>query len=497
MRRRSGIRQPLRALALVVAISAGAAQAEPVPVPEAPGELPDALPPLDDDLLDLLQDEPAAPGLSEALRDVTLLGEGRARLELGQRSLFEPPTGTHEGVALTGRIGLEAPVGAARARVVLGGGGHFGPDLASAPLPLVTPGPVSLLRVVSLSFDLPALGLPLRAELGRFPVQIADGRLVGVEAFDPLGRSLDGALLSYAAGDLVVRGGAFYLGPYLESDDALDASGLAFLESAYRLSFWRGTAYAILHRDATRAEELAGSTFPPVNTGTLGLRTAVEGFGLSFAFGVDGQLPFLDSAPLDPAGWGLHLEGAARYAPALDLLVVKGAPFVELSAEWTGGEPVPHPIPQRSLLEPRFRLPAPSLHPFLGVLDLVAPDNTMSGAVAVGFTTPEGLFALVETRLIALAEPKGLLFGVKGDLHPHVPSEVASQSGLNLAGVSDEPLAFTEVDARLVVPLTAGARLEAEYGIAFPGPAFGPDAQGLFQRLLLGVSFTLDAAAER
>src|SRR5690606_4229409 len=112
--------------------------------------------------------------------------------------------------------------------------------------------------------------------------------------------------------------------------------------------------------------------------------------------GADGQLPLLDAEPLDAWGFGVHLEGAARYAPTLDLFVTRGAPFVEVSLEGTFGLPPGDADPT----SPRFRLPAPTTHGVLGTLDLARADNTASGALALGLTTPDGFCLALEGRLV-------------------------------------------------------------------------------------------------
>lgn len=429
-------------------------------------DLPDSLPPLDDELSRLLGEEgDEQPRASSFLEGVRLLGEGRLRFELDDSRDRQPTNDLTAGLALTGRVGLTAPVGEHRATLLVGDGRRVGQNFGLLPSPIVNPAALGLLYTAKLDLELAALFLPVTASIGRFPFRVADGRWVGEAPFDPRGRTFDGAALAHR-GDIVdVVVGGFYLGPYLDGDVA-DTSWLVTGELSRAAEWYSFSAYSLLHKDGTPAR--AGQASVAALTG--GMRTHVDGFGFRLAAGLDGQLPALETAPLSPAGWGAHAEASARYAPPVDEWMPVGLPFLELAGEWTGGAPVAGRT---------FRAPGPSPHAFLGVLDAATADNIASASARVGVFSDEGFLVDVEGRVIALADPTGPMFDASGRALIFGDAQ------------RTERLALTEVDARVRLPMAERAGVEGEYGVGFPGPAFAGGTTPI-QRLLVSVWFELD-----
>lgn len=431
--------------------------------------LPEELPPLDAELLEQLgagslEIQPAE-GLFEG---VVLHGVGRLRFELDESRDLSPADDLQAGLSLTGRLGLTAPLGPHRATLILGDGRRVGQDFGTLPLPLVEPAALGFLYEARLDVALSGLFLPARLWLGRMELEVGDGRWVGRTEFDPRGRTFDGALLLHESELMAAQAGVFWLGPLVEGDVALP-SFLGVLELARQTHGYEVRAYLLGHRDGTPAREAA----PALSILTLGARGSVSALGVTFRLGADGQLPFSDGAALLPAGSGAHVEGALRYGPELSLFARSGTPFIELSAEWTGGEPV---------LGRRFRAPGPSVHRFLGVLDTAIADNVMSAALALGLARSDGLLALVEARALALSDPGGPL------LDPVGRALIAADPA------REARYALTEVDAIVRIPIGPSAFVEGEYGVGFPGEAFGSASTPIqpLQRLLLSVAFALD-----
>lgn len=436
--------------------------------PAERGDVPEELPPLDESLLGLLGGDEAAAAEDEPWRDVVLHGDGRLRFELDESRDRQPFNDLQLGLSLTGRVGLTAPVGDHSATLVIGDGRRVGQDFGTLPLPIVDPIALGFLYEAHLDVDVSGLFVPARLALGRMPVQVADGRWVGRADFDPRGRTFDGVLLVHASPLLTAQAGGFWLGPLVPGDVA-PPSFLAVTEIARETGWYEVSSYLLAHRDGTPARTGASS----LSLFTLGGRARFEApFGAALRVGADGQVPLSDEAGLAPAGFGAHVEGALRYAPTLSAFEVTGTPFVELSGEWTGGEPV---------LGRRFRAPGPTVHRYLGVLDVAVADNVMSAALAAGIATREGLLAMAEARVLALSDPKGPLFDPTG--RALIAADPRRQ----------ERYALTEVDVVMRVPVGRGAYVEGEYGVGFPGPAFTGGTTPI-QRLLLSVAFSLDAS---
>lgn len=423
--------------------------------------LPDALPPLDDGLVD-----PAGGALP-----AVFFAQARIRGELDESRDLSRAADTAAGAALTGRIGVDADLDVGRLVVVVGDGGRLG---LPATAPALVPRPVlALLLEVALILDTQVAGMPALFSIGRAPVTLADGRLVGVEPYDARGRTLDGASLHGGSETLRVGGGVYWLGPLvadegapLSPDDEGALSGLAVVDAQWRDrdDAWRADLYALLHRDAVDS----------VTVPTLGAR--VDGSIASFlraraggdvqSFSVDGDDPF------DPAGNAFHLEAGARATAPLSSLVSSRVPdvFVDITAEITAGDVVAG----RS-----FRTPAPTQHGALGFLDMVAMDNTWSGGVSVGALDENGLFLDVGARLVGTVDDGAPLVDTAG-----VPLPMRIGGGL----------ALVELDARFEVPLGKGLFLDVGYGVALPGAALVGDQPA--QRLAVSLIATTDVGED-
>ena len=420
--------------------------------------LPDALPPLPDDLLEDTSDNDD-DGVSPRF-----FAQARVRGELDGARSFSRADDTHAGAALSGQIGAVANVGelqTARVVIVIGEGGRIGPPSA-APLLLPRPAVPQLLEV-ALVCDTRLAGQAATLIVGRAPVVVADGRLVGRESYDARGRTLDGA--SVRAGNHAFRAGAgaYWLGPYTAdaSDDGEALSALLVIEAAAHVGGRDDddglalASYLLLHRDG-RAR---------LTTPTIGAR--IEGTALSFlrgragadaqAFAIDGDDPFA------PAGTAFHLECGARATAPLSTALSPRVPDVFLATvlEATTGDVVGG----RS-----FRAPAPSQHGALGLLDLVAMDNTWSAAVSAGALDSRGLLIDLALRMIGLVQSTGPLLDTAGE---------------SLAVRVGGGIALLEIDARLQVPLGDALSLDMGYAVGLPGRALIGDqpAQRLYVSL--------------
>lgn len=483
------------AVALIGAATSGArAQAEAAPpeTPDEPAALPDALPPLDDALIDPVAGAPA----NSPLRSFAQL---RLRGELDESRDLSRVDDASAGAALTGRVGVDAALSGARLVVVVGDGARLG-GKATAP-PLVRRPALPVLWQAELALDLEAAGLPAVFALGRMPVVVGDGRLLGVEPFDPRGRTLDGARLVVDAGPVAARAGALWLAPADASDGGGAFSGVGFVElalqdgpgrqlddhlvapgapgpgDAFHAAPGQGDSgldvmldgWGILHRDG------AGGLTTPTAGVRLGAALPLGPATLLGRTGVEVQAPLVDGAEaFSPAGTSARAHVGLRAATRLSPIAVRAPdPFVDVSAEITAGDVVAGRV---------LQAPAPTQHGFLGLLDLVAPDNTWAAALAVGGTTARGLFADLTGRLVGIVDPDGPLLDTAG-------APVRQRVGHGLA--------LLELDARLELPLTDGVSLGAGYGIAVPGAALVGDmpAQRLYVTLRAQASSDGDTAS--
>lgn len=434
---------------------------QPPDVADVPTDtLPDALPHLDDGLVD-----PGGPPPAQ------FFAQARIRGELDESRDLSRATDTSAGAALTGRVGVDADLDVGRLLVVVGDGGRLGTPATAAAL---VPRPVlAQLLEVALLLDTQVAGMPALFSIGRAPVSLADGRLVGAEPYDARGRTLDGASLRGGSETLRVGGGVYWLGPLVADEDAVLApdeegalSGLAVVDAQWRDrdDAWRADGYALLHRDAVDS----------ITVPTLGARVdasiasflRARGGGDVQAFSVDGDDPFA------PAGNAFHVELGARATAPLSALVSSRVPdvFVDLGAEITTGDVVAG----RS-----FRAPAPTQHDVLGFLDMVAMDNTWSGGVSVGALDENGLSLDVGARLIGTVNDDAPLVDTAG-----VPLPMRVGGGL----------ALIELDARFEVPLGRGLFLDVGYGVALPGVALVGDQPA--QRLAVSLVATTDVGED-
>lgn len=413
--------------------------------------LPDTLPPLDDALI--------GDGLPSGPR---FFAQARLRGELDDSRDFSRTADTAAGAALSGRVGIDADIEAARAIVVVGDGARIGSP-SSAPLLVARPAAPQLLEV-ALVFDTEVAGLPATLTLGRAPVVVGDGDLVGVEPYDARGRTLDGAAVRARRDQLRAGVAVYWLGPAVADagDNSGAFSGLAVIDAGLRghegedgedLAF---DAYLLLHRDGAAR----------VTTPTLGAR--LDGALWPFlqghagadaqAFAIDGQ------DPLAPAGGGVHLEAGARATAPRSASLSPRVPdlFLDAALELTTGDVVAG----RS-----FRAPAPTQHGKLGLLDLIAIDNTWSASVAVGAKDSRGLFMDVGARVIGLVDSAGLLLDVAG-------APLAPRVGGGLA--------LVEIDARFEIPLGGALFLDVGYAVGLPGAALIGDQPA--QRLYVAIN---------
>jgi hypothetical protein len=435
------VRVVTAALVVVVVVALGTKAARA----DKPAELPDSLPPLDEKLAG----EPAPP--------VAPFGQLRLRAELDDARDFTRDKETAAGVALTGRVGVDADVDGAHLVIVVGDGGRIGPP-AVAPLLVARPALAALWQA-ELTLPVSIAGVAGAVDVGRMPVVVADGRLVGMEPFDARARTLDGLRLRTHTTLVDVDGALMWLGP--DTTDAGDltsaASALALLEGSLRpLDGVDVDVYGLLHRDGPDA-----LTLP-----TLGARvsasSSIADFAVRARAGGDAQAPVADGAnSFQVAGKAGHAEaGVAVAAPGLGARELSF--FVDGGGEITAGDVVKGRV---------FRAPAPTQHDALGLLDLAAWDNTWSTALAVGATDKSGLAVDVGARVTGLVDPSGVLL----DTAFHAVPERTNHGDL----------AFVEFDASLELPLSRDVALGVDYGVALPGSALIGNEPA--QRLLVSI----------
>ncbi len=402
--------------------------------------LPDALPPLDEALLQ---------GPSSA-DDVTFFGQGRVLVGAENPAIVNDlePIG---GAALTGRVGVAGRIGDLRAAVVVGDGAWWttpvrDPTLELVPRPLVAP-----LHRLSLEVPVGLLGAPGLLVLGRFALVVADGRLVGSEPFDARGRTVDGAVVDVELWGVHTRAGAVVLDLGAEGDPgAADprvdaASGLAFLAAGSELVLDPALhlvldAYGLLHHTGVDR----------VLRPTLGARALVDVVGLRWRGGVDGQLALDEEQGLAFVDNGVHAEVAVTTQLPWSLSAPR--PFLEMGVEGT-----------TALLAP-----APSRHGTLGELDLVDFANTWQARAAIGVDDPQGFALRATWRLVSSL---GLVHGPGG------------------GGVigADPGTLFNEVDVALCVPIDDDVGLDVAWAVAVGRGALPP---GPAQRLIVGLRFS-------
>ncbi len=418
--------------------------------------------PVDDELRDLLLGGDGAS--HDPFDDVTLITAGRLRVELLDVDVQNDATLAPQ-LVLSGRAGLALPLGDHRVTVVLGDGVRLGEGLSAGSVSALNP-----LYEVKLDLSLGAFGQPATVTVGRMAYQVADGRYLGHRWFHPrFGVTYDGAAVSLPLGPVLLRGAAFYLGPY----DALDAQKTSFVTAVdgnYEETFFdwlhiETTAYGLAHKDGT-PERLS---VDPINVGTLGARVAGTAYGAFVRAGLDGQVQVRDDNPLAPAGQAVHGETSIGYAPRLSLFDQTLVPRVEIAAESTWGTAVAGRV---------LRLPNGAVHVFLGNLDLFAPDNITAATALIGATVNDRLACDLSVHTFLLTDPGAPLIGAQGDtILPVDPSRSARFVG-------------TEVDGTVSLRVHEAIQLVGQYGIILFGDAL-PN-RPVTQRLLMWVEFQHD-----
>ncbi len=414
--------------------------------------LPGALPPLDDTLL----------GGPVADDDTSFFGHGRVRAA-GQSGLGPEVDDDDDdavlsggGASLTGRLGASGSLGDVRGAVVVGDGAWFvWPELAGATtssLDLVARPLAPFVQRLSIEVPLAPLGAPGQLAVGRLPLVIADGRMVGSEPFDARGRSVDGAVVDANFGTALWRAGAAVLDLGAARDDAgvdplqllgfvdvaVDTSALAAVDGDV-VENAAVDVYLLLHHRLLVARP------------TLGARASVDVVGLRLGVGVDGQLALDEREGLQLIDRGLHGEVSAR--TLLPWSLPGPRPFVEVGGEATG-----------SLVAP-----APTQHGTLGNLDLVALPNTAQLWAGVGVDDDSGFLASLTWRGVSAlgptVDPRG--------------APVSSSGG---------PL-FGELDVDLGLPIADDVDVDIGWAVSFGAP--GSRGVGLSQqRLLVGLRFS-------
>lgn len=405
--------------------------------PQEPAELPDALPPVDDE---------AVLGAPEPIR---WYASARLRALLEDARGFARGADGGVGADLGGLVGVAAQLGDAesastRLTVAFAEAGRLG-ALESGPTTIPAP-PLRPLHQAEIALATALFGLPAELALGRAPVAIADGRLLGEEPFDLRGRTLDGVRARVHAETVAVGLGAWWLG-----DTSLPLQAVTALDAALRIDEdLRLQAWAAAQRVAE-----PGLIIPTMGSsvhGRLGLlegrataelqaphdATELQRLGLAGRVGAGGR------AHLDGSAWGLPLPRA----------------FVDVDGEVVAGDAVAGRV---------LHAPAPTRHGVRGELDLLAPDNTWTTALALGLRE-ERLEAALTGRLVGVVDRAGPLLDPQGDA---IAARRRGGAGL----------ALLELDLTLAAELSREVSLGIAWGLAAPGPALVGEVPA--QRLLI------------
>lgn len=413
--------------------------------------LPGALPPLDDDLL------------LGASSSVHAFGHGRVRVVAEDGFVTNPVV----GAGLTGRVGATGALGDVRAAVVVGDGDWWVASPAgdaaiveAASLRLVPRPLVPFLQRLTIEVPLAPLGAPGQLVVGRMPLVVGDGRLVGDESFDARGRSQDGVVLDTNLSVALVRTGVMALDlGVVDEAGAAPLRVLGFLETSFGFSSAFDDVDDVANADdvAVDVDDAVGTALAnpaanlyllvhhdaPTLRPTLGARASVDAWGLRLSTGFDGQLALDEEQGLSVIGSGVH--GEAKVRTLLPWTFTSPRPFVEAAVEATGD----------------VTAPAPSQHGTMGALDLVAFRNTTQVIGRAGVESADGFTASVTWRHI---RPLG---------------EAKDPRGLPLAFAG----AFSEVDVDLGLAVAEDVDIDINWagGIRDGAPA---------QRLLIGVRFS-------
>lgn len=399
------------AVALVALAASGASADEPA-------ALPDALPPLDDSVAG---ETPPIQVFAEARM--------RAALDAAREHTRDDSAAA---VGLAGRAGVITQLDFGRLAVGFGEAGALG--MPGADVTLVTRPPLPLLQRAELVLEAPLFGLPAELALGRGPVVIGDGRLLGDEPFDLYGRSFDGAR-ALVRGDIVQVGlGAWWLGGVGDALDVVGAfDGALAVGDAVHLDSWliverAGVGGLVL---PTLGARVQGGLSAFEGRAAADLQSALAATTLENS-GLAGRLSLGGRATLDEGALGVPLPQA----------------FADVDAEVVAGEVVAGRV---------LRAPAPTLHGTRGALDLLAPDNTWKAALSLG---------LVEERLTSTLT--GLLVGVVDRAGPLVDPRGVAVVARRQGGAG---VATIELDLELRAQLSADLALGLTWGVAAPGPA--------------------------
>jgi hypothetical protein len=428
-------------------------------------EIPLSLPPLSDQLF-----EPTLGPVSPESKDpVFLIAHGRLRFEADDSRDFSPEDDLQVGIAYTGRLGVDIPIGPYRARLVVGDGQRIGQDRGTLAGPWIDASATGLLYELGLRFHIPIMGAHAYLYLGRQPLTVGDGRWLGQASFDPRGRVYDGLLVEQERWDFRLRAGTFYLGnSSFDSQRAtrLYIQAVSLVDLSFTNEYLHLDLYGLLHRDS-----LQNALGDPIAywIGTTGLRSQISRWGFKGAFGLDLQTPVDEANISGVDAAGLHADMRLRYGPQLSVFAVNGMPYMELSVDWTGG------IEKYGRT---FRAPGPSYHPFLGRLDLVSSDNVASYALTFGLQLIDTVDIGTDLRLITLANPHGRLYDTYNRLL------------LDSDNTRTERTAFAEIDSYFRIDLPHDLYLISEAGIAFPGPILEREVP--IMRFLVSLGFNTE-----
>lgn len=461
------------------------------------------------------------------------LGQGRLRFDIDAGRTLQIPNITHAGLTSTARIGIHWHENQHQVAILFGVTDVFATDpiLAQQLVLDRATGTTPFLQTLFWEFPVELAETLFSLRVGRFPYQLADGRLLGIESFDSRGNVVDGAVFSsrmmpsdtafstgYRAGLLLTKPTigipaqltelpVVFFGDFsfatadltaFSSENETSISGINTNShanpdtnlhtnphiDAHTMPQFLWESYVLFHR------EEQGSAI----AGTLGSRWLSSWFGWDLHLGIDGQSLFLDALPLVPASLSGHFMGALRYraAPAIaetptasEINVPSNRWFLEISAEATTGDVTANRI---------FRQPSPTQHNVLGFLDFLALDNVASTAIRFGIDDNPLDFSAASNnpffahgqfwsslRLSWMLDPTAHL------LHPN---------GEILLKADDTRLSsplFAEADLHWLWPLSEHLQCVVDYGLGIPlGFPNTNAATPPLQKFSLTLAWTLD-----
>lgn len=404
---------------------------------EEPATLPDALPPLDD------------ATLADTADPLRFFAAAHLRAELENARGFSRSDPAGVGAGVGAQAGVEAQLGnaetgGARLVVVFAEAGRLGQPTGSPQL--VARPPLAPLQQVEIALQTTLFGLPAELSVGRAPVTLADGRMLGEEPFDLRGRALDGARARLRAEDVDVGLGAWWLAGF---GDALDV--VAAFDSALHV----GDAVDLEGWMLAQRAGASGLLVPTLGSRVVGRLWMLEGRAAA-----EMQAPHV-AATLEREGLAGRLTAGGRATLDSDALgVALPRAFVDLDADLVAGD---------ATLGRVLHAPAPTLHGARGELDLLAPDNTWRTALALGLRE-DRLSGSITGVLVGVVDRAGPLLDALGN---GVPARRPEGAGL----------ALYEVDLALQAQLSPELSLGLSWGLAAPGPALVGQVPA--QRLLI------------